>query len=351
MPLHPPEKDRTVCFEEDIELAVLADELGFSDLWVGQHHSLAWEPIPANDVFIANVLPRTQNIRLGTGVSILPQHHPVNVAVRIAYLDHLSRGRINCGFGQGGIRTDWALFDLPEPKTQGLMTVEAMDLILKLWQAEAPFEYKGDYWHVKLNDENPDYGIGTILKPYQKPHPPLAMSVVQPTSMAARTAGQRGYIPISTNLVPAAKLCDHWKTYCTGAEEAGRPPPDRAIWQISRSVFIGESNEEAWDHAVNGPMAGAHEYLINLLAPGGRLPLMKHDQDIPDDEVTSEYLLKHLCIIGDVETVTQQLMEVWEQTGGFGTLLMIAHDWDDKAKWVRSMELLAKEVVPRLPTI
>ena len=80
---------------------------------VGQHHSVAWEPIPSNDLFIANVLPRTKNIRLGPGVSIIPQHHPVNIVVPMAFPDHLSWGRINCGFGQGGVPTDWGLFNLP----------------------------------------------------------------------------------------------------------------------------------------------------------------------------------------------------------------------------------------------
>ena len=92
MPLHPPEKSRTECFEEDIDLVVRADELGFSEAWIGQHLSLAWEPIPSNDLFIATVIPRTKRIRLGTGVTIMPQHHPANVAVRLAMLDHLSRG-------------------------------------------------------------------------------------------------------------------------------------------------------------------------------------------------------------------------------------------------------------------
>ena len=81
-----------------------ADELGFSEAWVGQHHTLAWEPIPSNDVFIANVLPRTKNIRLGSGVSIVPQHQPVNIAVRLAYLDHLSRGRINAASAKAACR-------------------------------------------------------------------------------------------------------------------------------------------------------------------------------------------------------------------------------------------------------
>ena len=100
------------------------DNLGFKEAWIGQHHTAGWEPIPSNDIFIANMLPRTTNIRFGTGVTIITQHHPVNVAVRLAYLDHLAKGRLNVGFGQGGVPTDWGLFDLPDPGTQGLMTLE-----------------------------------------------------------------------------------------------------------------------------------------------------------------------------------------------------------------------------------
>ena len=225
MPLHPPEKDRTLGFEEDVEFAVRADELGFSEAWVGQHHTLAWEPIPSNDVFIANVLPRTKNIRLGSGVSILPQHHPVNVAVRLAYLDHLSRGRIYCGFGQGGVPTDWGLFDLPDPQTQGLMTVESIDMILKLWQTDPPFDFKGNFYHIKLEGGDPEHGIGELLQPYQKPHPPIAMSIIRGRSRAAFMAGQRGYIPLSTSLAHPSTLREHWETYCNGAADAGRPEP------------------------------------------------------------------------------------------------------------------------------
>ena len=90
MPLHPPEKSRTQGFDEDIEVVVRGEEMGFTEVWVGQHHTLAWEPLPSNDIFIASVIPRTSKIRLGPGVTIMPQHHPANVAVRLAMLDHLS---------------------------------------------------------------------------------------------------------------------------------------------------------------------------------------------------------------------------------------------------------------------
>ena len=351
MPLHPPEKDRTQCFEEDIELVTRADELGFTEIWVGQHHTVAWEPIPSNDLFIANVLPRTKNVRLGTGVSILPQHHPVNVAVRLAFLDHLSRGRLNCGFGQGGVATDWGLFDLPDPQTQGLMTVEAIDMILKLWQTNAPFNFEGDFWHIKIEHRDAKDGMGELLKPYQKPHPPLAMSVIRSDSKAARMSGQRGYIPISTNLVPANTLADHWQTYCAGSEEAGQSSPDRSIWRVSRSIYIGESTTEAWEFALNSAFARSYDYLIKVLKAANMLHIVKHNLDVSDNEVTPEYMMKHDLIIGDVDECIRQLQDTWEVTGGFGTLLMIAHDWDDKAKWIRSMELLANEVVPMLPVI
>jgi alkanesulfonate monooxygenase SsuD/methylene tetrahydromethanopterin reductase-like flavin-dependent oxidoreductase (luciferase family) len=79
--------------------------------------------------------------------------------------------------------------------------------------------------------------------------------------------------------------------------------------------------------------------------------MMKDDPEMPDSAVTTDYVLNNLCIVGDPESVRRQLMAVWEQTGGFGTLVMIAHDWDDRARWQRSMELLAKEVIPALPAI
>ena len=352
MPVHPPEKDRTECFEEDLELVVHADELGYSEAWIGQHFSVAWEPIPSNDVFIANALPRTQNIRFGTGVTIVQYHHPVNVALRLAYLDHLSRGRLMCGFGQSGISTDVTLFDLPsDPQTLGLMTLEGMYMVLKLWQTDPPFDFQGDYWRIYIDEEDCDPSIakGVLLKPYQKPHPPIAMSIIKGNSMAARTAGQKGYIPISANLVPISTVAQHWETYCAGAATANQPTPDRSQWRVARNIFIGETTEEAREHAFNGSFAGSYDYLRKLIGPG--IGMFKDDPDMPDEAVTLEYILNNIAIIGDVDECIRRLTELWEITGGFGTLLMIAHDWDDRQKWKRSMDLLINKVIPALPKL
>ena len=351
MPVHPPEKSRTECYDEDIELLVRADELGFSEAWIGQHTSMAWEPIPANDLFISNVFPRTKNIRLGTGVTIVPHHHPVNIASRLALLDHLSHGRLNIGFGQSGVPTDWELFDMPDPKTQGAMVAEGIEMVLKLWESKAPFEFKGKFHRIRIDSPRPELGVGQVVKPLQQPHPPIGMSIVSPNSKAAHFAGLRGYWPLSTNLVPVNSLISHWETYAAGASEAGHSEPDRSLWRVSRSICIGETNEEAWDHALNGTFGGSFEYMLELMRAADMIKLAKHDPDVPDDDVDVEYALKHLCIVGDPDECLRQLHEVWDVTGGFGTLLMIAHDWDDKAKWLRTMDLLAKEIVPAMPTL
>ncbi len=351
MSLHPPEKDRTTCFDEDLELVVLADKLGFTEAWVGQHHTAGWEPIPSNDVFIAHALPQTKNIRFGTGVTIITQHHPANVAVRLAYLDHLAKGRLNVGFGQGGVPSDWALFDLPDPREQGLMSLEAMDIVLKLWKEEAPFEYKGKYWNLRMEEKVPELGLGQLLKPYQKPHPPIAMSIVKEESMAAKTGGQRGFLPISINMAPAHKVKRQWELYNEGAAEGGQPEPQRSNWRISRSIFVGESDEAAREHALNSPFMGSLLYLRGMLTLAGMLDLLKRDPDMPDEAVTAEYIVDNIAVVGSVDTVTRKLQDIYDLTGGFGTVLMIAHDWHDREKSMRSIELLAKEVVPALPAV
>lgn len=351
MPLHPPAKDRTQCFAEDLEFIVRADELGYTEAWIGQHLSIEWEPIPANDLFIAYALPHTKQIHFGTGVTLVPLHHPTNIALRLAMLDHLARGRLYCGFGQSGIGSDLSLLNLPtDPKTLGLMTMEGIDMVLKLWQAEPPFDFKGQFWHIHIDQVDPEIGRGYVLKPYQKPHPPVAMSVLKGISLAARTAGQRGYMPVSSNLTAATQLAQHWQSYCEGADEAGLPPPDRARWRVARNIFVGRTHAEAMDYAMNSAFADSWRYLLKMIVPGNRQPL-KEDPEMPDDAVDAEYCVKKLSIVGDVEECTRRLHELWQQTGGFGTLLMIGHDWDDREKWLRCMELLKNEVVPALPSI
>ena len=110
MPIHDPAKPLAQCIDEDFELAVKCEELRFDDFWVGEHHSSSVENIVMPEIFLAKVLGLTNRIRIGPAPVCLQYHHPAHVAGRLAFLDHMSHGRLNVCFGPGAIPTDMEVF-------------------------------------------------------------------------------------------------------------------------------------------------------------------------------------------------------------------------------------------------
>lgn len=101
MPLHPPGSDYTKFLDDDLNQIVELDRLGYKEAWIGEHFTSEWENIPNPDLFIAQALPLTENIVLGTGVTCMPNHDPFMIAHRIAQLDHMAHGRFMWGVGAG----------------------------------------------------------------------------------------------------------------------------------------------------------------------------------------------------------------------------------------------------------
>src|SRR5206468_1216242 len=175
MPFHPPTKPPAQCYDEDLELIVRAEELGFSEFWIGEHHTMKYEPIVMPEIFIARALGETKTIRLGPAPACLNQHHPAHVAGRLAFLDHLSKGRLNLCFGAGSVTADQELFGA-DPKNGTAMVEESLDMILKMWASDPPYEIQGKFWNISLKKTvDAETGLGYIHKPYQLPHPPIAM--------------------------------------------------------------------------------------------------------------------------------------------------------------------------------
>ena len=94
-PFHPVGQNPTLALERDLELIEHLDALGYDEAWIGEHHSAGYEIIASPEVFIAAAAERTKHIKLGTGVSSLPYHHPLMLADRMVLLDHLTRGRVD----------------------------------------------------------------------------------------------------------------------------------------------------------------------------------------------------------------------------------------------------------------
>ncbi|HEV8310023.1 MAG TPA: LLM class flavin-dependent oxidoreductase [Methylomirabilota bacterium] len=349
MPLHPPGADPALTMEADLQQLVVLEGLGFEEAWIGEHFTAVWENIPCPDLFIAKALGMTRTLTLATGVSCLPNHHPLMLAQRIAQLDQLARGRFYWGVGSGGFPGDFELFGInPQAGEHREVTRAALELILQLWTDPKPGLYESKYWRFRVPDPQEDIGLWLHLRPYQRPHPPIAVAGVSADSETLVLAGERGYLPMSINFVPARILRTHWAGVETGARRAGRPA-DRASWRVARDIYVADTTARARREALAGPLARDWKgYFLPLLAKTKRLGLLKVDPEMPDAEVTIEYLLDHIWIVGDPDTVAVKLAALRADVGGFGRLLVIGHEWEPHEAWVHSMTLLTEQVAPRL---
>ena len=350
MPVHDPAKPLAQCMDEDLELVVRAEQLGFDEFWVGEHHTSDSENIAMPELFIAKALGLTETIRMGPAPVCLQYHNPVHVASRLAFLDHLSGGRLNVCFGPGSVPTDTELFQV-DPAETGARIAEAIDVILKLWTEDPPYHFQGRFTNIHLERTvRPDLGIGALTKPLQQPHPPIAVPGVSANSASIRMAGAKGFAPFGHHMVAANRLAELWSTYSRGAEEAGRTP-QRGNWRIARNIYVADTTAEAWSRARNGSLGQCLEYICRLsdLGPAGRAN-WKREPSTPDSEIGIDYFLEDQVIAGDPPAVVQRLLQLYEETGGFGTLVFVAHDWDDRDCWLRCLELFAREVTPALRT-
>jgi alkanesulfonate monooxygenase SsuD/methylene tetrahydromethanopterin reductase-like flavin-dependent oxidoreductase (luciferase family) len=336
--------------EEDLEQLVTLDRLGFAEAWIGEHFTAEWENIPCPDLFIARALGATRRMKLATGVSCLPNHNPLMLAQRIAQLDQMARGRFYWGVGSGGFPGDFELFGIdPKSGKQREITRAVLDLVLELWNDPKPGLYKSKHWRFQIPEPQEDIGLRLHLKPYQRPHPPIAVAGVTPKSETLVLAGERGYLPMSINFVPPRVLRTHWEAVEQGARRAARVA-ERGEWRIARDVHVSDTDAQARREALEGPLARDYrDYFLPLLKKNRGLDILKVDPAMPDSEVTLDYLLEHIWIVGSPDTVTARLAALHEEVGGFGTLLVIAHEGRPRTAWERSMTLLRHRVLQRLP--
>ena len=189
MPVHPPDRTFWSTLDEDTDKSLLADQLGYDELWLGEHFSASTEPIPSPMMFFANLLPRTKHIQFGTAVINIPNHHPAIVAADCAQFDHMSKGRFLMGVGPGGLVSDFELFKNPDHNARNRMVIEAVDMIEKIWSQDPPYDLKGEFWNISIKDGiDAKLGVGYMPKPYQQPRPPVFISLASPNSSSATTA-------------------------------------------------------------------------------------------------------------------------------------------------------------------
>jgi alkanesulfonate monooxygenase SsuD/methylene tetrahydromethanopterin reductase-like flavin-dependent oxidoreductase (luciferase family) len=349
MPLHPVGRDWRQTLAEDREAVLLAEALGYEEAFIGEHVTDLAETITNCLIFIATLARDTKRIRLGSGTVNLANRHPAITAAEVAMVDTLLEGRFILGVGPGGLPSDAEMMETMDADRNAIF-VEAIDHMIALWTGEPPYRRKGNRWHLTTERTwTPDLGMGGMLKPYQKPYPPIVVTSILPNSNGIAAAAERGWTPVSANFVHPWVIRTHWPKYAEGCARSGREArPEH--WRVAKSIFVADdaSTVRRLTRDAGNPFA---YYFRNLQRKAQRLrgnAFLKHDPSLPDEAITEDYLVSQLLIAGTVDEVADKLLEFREQIGAFGTLLYVGHDWADPAAMRRSMELMAQEVLPRV---
>jgi alkanesulfonate monooxygenase SsuD/methylene tetrahydromethanopterin reductase-like flavin-dependent oxidoreductase (luciferase family) len=349
MPLHPVGRDWRQTLAEDREAILLAEELGYEEAFIGEHVTDLAETITNCLIFIATLARDTKRIKLGSGTVNLANRHPAATAAEIAMVDTLLEGRFILGVGPGGLPSDAEMFQTMDEDRNAIF-LESMEHMIALWTEEPPYRREGRRWRLTTERTfSPDIGMGAMLKPFQKPHPPIVVTAILPNSNGISAAAARGWTPISANFVHPWVIATHWPKYVEGCQRSGRTPRNED-WRVAKSIFVADDDATA-RRVTRGAGNIFADYFGNLQRKAQRTrgnAFFKHDPSVPDSAVTAEYMSEQMLICGTVNEVVDRLLAFREQVGPFGTLLYVGHDWADAPAMRRSMELMALEVLPRV---
>ena len=224
-------RDQHSIIEETIEQCIAADEMGWDYVWFVEHHFLAdFSLSPCPELIFGALSRLTKRIRLGFGVVILPYHHPVRVAERIAMLDHLSHGRIDFGTGRSAVYEQVGMGINPQEAQD--MWEESLTMIPKIW-ASHTFEWDGKFWKVPPRQVLP--------KPYQQPHPPIWLSALQPSTY--ERAARKGIGVKALSIAAPSLLAPHVKAYRENIKSA--EPVGNAVNNQWMSMTMGFCDEDS----------------------------------------------------------------------------------------------------------
>jgi len=330
-------------YDEDLYEIRLADRLGFKEAWISEHlrgtHGSRPDALSAADLFICKAAAVTKHIKFGPGVRPIPLYHPIQVAIEAAVCDHLTRGRYLFGFGVGVPQDNGMTQRGLGPDDSAIRRArmhESMELILRCWTEPEPFDFDGEFWQGR--------NIRVVPKPYTKPRMPVGVAS-STTLGTVQMAAEHGFLPILSQFDNTTHMREHGEGFVAAGRTLGRETKRRDL-RACRFVYVSDSVEKAKEElrATITPsvLYHAHEqprYYQHLLPPGGTI-----------DDVTWDRLVDHgFFFVGDPDTVYERIMQHYEESGGFGTLLLVVgKDYGTRQLRARSMKRFMAEVAPRL---
>jgi limonene 1,2-monooxygenase len=333
-PYHNPRLNPTLAIEQDLLHVEELDRLGYEEVWFGEHHSGGYEIIPSPEIMIAAAAQRTRRIELCSGVISLPYHHPLMVADRIVFLDHLTRGRLRVGVGPGALVADSQMMGMDYSDLR-LRMQESLEAILELLDTPGPVDRKTDWF--TLHDAR------LQLQSFTRPRVRLAVAAALSPS-GPKLAGRYGLGLLSIGGTGDQSVEILKNTWSITTEEAARhgQTVGRGDWAVVGNLHIADSDELALEET----RYGLRDFLdyrhvvtpMKMIAPG---------EVVSHEELVRRVNDSGYGCIGGPDRAVAYIQRLLDLTGGFGTFLLTAHGWADHAATSRMYELIASEVIPQ----
>lgn len=328
-------------YEEHFEEWLAAERLGFDGIFLAEHHFTAYNLLPSPNVMLGALAARTERVRIGAMINVVPFHQPLRLAEEAAMLDVLSGGRVEVGVGRGidfqEVRKFGMEFDELRPRFQ-----EGMELIRKAWTS-VEFEHDGDFYSL---------GHATIYpRPLQEPHPPIWAAAESPETI--EWVASQGF-GMSTIFLPTELVGEKLEHYLDAASRSEHEL-GAANFMLFRNAYVAPSDDEA--------MADCDPALSHMMLLFADAALPPDPDMLPDSyafhreqfrgfmeapETFEDIMNAGVVLCGSPATVRDQLLAQVDSLGLRQICLLFAFGNLPHTKVMRSMELFANEVLPVL---
>ena len=329
-PIHSIKENPTLCIERDIKLVEHMDSLGYDEAWFGEHHSAGTELFASPELMILAAHNSTRRIKLGTGVSSLPYHHPLVFADRFIQLHNMTQGRAMLGVGPGALVSDAKMMGIETNKQRDMME-EALGDILRLFNGEIVTN-KTDWY--ELNQAR------LQMKPYANESiEVVTASMVSPSGPTAAGKYGTGLMSLSATAAPALKTAGtNWDIATEAAKKYGNEM-HRSSWRMIGLVHVAETNEQA----IKDVQFGLEEW-TQYFEDVAVVPMVPEDRR---SDPLSHLIESGMAAVGTPDVVINQIEALWEASqGGFGSFLITDHNWAPFEAKLKSYELIARYVFP-----
>jgi alkanesulfonate monooxygenase SsuD/methylene tetrahydromethanopterin reductase-like flavin-dependent oxidoreductase (luciferase family) len=326
-------------FSNSFDVVDKAERWGLDVVWLAEQHFASFSVLASPLAIASAIAARTDRLKIGTAVQVLPLGNPLRLAEEWATVDHLSQGRLIFGVGRSGFPRVYQSYGISYAESRERFA-EALAIIKKAW-TEPSFSYQGQYYQYE--------NVSVTPKPYQQPLPPIRVAAITPDTFPA--LGAQGY-PLFAGVRQEtfSKLLPDLEAYRAAYRKAGHPGEGAVYLRVP--IYVAKTMGEALAVPEQSIMSVYHN-MAKQLIESAATAATPYDAEVRAErghrlaQLTYEQARQEKVVVGTPEAVIERLHELRGELGIDGILAelnpgrQIPHEHS-----LRSLELLCTEIMP-----